>query len=225
MIRNHHVHAAVLVLLLSAAGGCRNAPTNAPAANDVAPATAPVTQLAVESGGQATAVTAITATAAAAPDAAAATDAGAAQSTDEATAVTQVVSSTFRRTMDVDDPAWQDVVVRQLTTDDLATLRGQPAAPVDDPRVARGLLWVVGFRTSLPVTLADLPPDNPFDMAPDGPLDASLAGPDGLTSVYYVLGSSKELGGPTQYALLSRGVLPPDASWTLADLAAIGAAP
>lgn len=142
----------------------------------------------------------------------------------EREAITQVVSSTFRATMGVADPEWQDLTVRHMTTDDLAALRRQPPAD-PETRAVRGTVWVVGFRTPLPVTHADLPPDNPFDAVPDGAIDASLAGPDGLTTVYYVLGTSQELGGPKQYALLSRGILGPDAPWGLDDLEAITEAP
>jgi len=226
--------AAVLgALLAPGLGACRTTPDEAPPAAVDAPGEPPA-------GGDAAAVQAppsdrvapgatdpgatgtVTDTSGLAP---AEGDAEAAERAAEVAAVTQVVSATFSATMGVDDPAWQDLTIRQLTTYELAALRGQPAAPADDVRVAYGTLWVVAFRTSLPVTMADLPPDNPFDGSPDGPLDASMAGPDGLTTVYYVVVPSAELGGPTRYALLSRGVLPPDATWTIEDLAATGEAP
>lgn len=219
--------AAAIALL--AAGGCRATPSDAPASDEGQPAAAvvvPPADGATNAEAPAAQATADEATTNSNP-----TPSGVSTfddgtlALDEVTAITQVVSHTFRTTMRAPDPAWQDVTVRELSTDQLSALRGQPDAPVDDARVARGNLWVVGFRTTLPVTLADLPPDNPFDLAPDGPIDAPQADENGLTSVYYVLGTSQELGGPKQYTLLSRGILPTNASWTLEDLAATGTAP
>lgn len=194
--------AAALVLL--AAAGCRQPTAEAPA--DAPPA--PVGAAATSPEAASTAIAEPTEDLAA-----------------EAERVTQVVSSTFRAAMGAEDPEWEDVTVRFMSTDELAALRRQPGPADPDVRVARGSVWVVGFRTRLPVTLAQLPPDNPFDGSPEGALDASLAGPDGLTSVYYVLGTSQELGGPRQYTLLSRGILGPDAPWGIEDLAAAGSAP
>ena len=120
----------------------------------------------------------------------------------------------------------QDVVVRQVSTTQLSTLRGTEGPSEGVVGYSAGYVWIVGFKTSAPLTLSTFLSDaaTQFELADIDPT-ASLAGPDGLTSVYYIV-ATQSIEGDRRFVPRSQGVLVAGKSkWSLEDLARLPATP
>lgn len=126
----------------------------------------------------------------------------------------------------VRDPApdMQNVIVRQMTTTKLRGLRGLAAPDSSALGYSSGYVWVIGFKTKVPLTLSTFSAENQPELTGVGESD-SLAGPDGLTSLYYVVATTSVEGNrrfePLQQGILLEG----KTKWTLADLAALPETP
>jgi hypothetical protein len=124
------------------------------------------------------------------------------------------------------EPDMQDTIVRQISTIQLRALRGEEGPTAGVYGYSAGLVWIVGFKTSAPLTLSTFAADEStlIDLKDLGPT-ASLAGPDGKTSVYYIV-STQSVEGDRRFVPMSQGVLVEGKSkWTLDDLAKLPATP
>ncbi len=129
--------------------------------------------------------------------------------------IESVVSGLFTSKMGVTDPEWQDVTVRRMSTRQLSRLRRQPTPPPGAYRATEGSIWVVGFRTPLPVTPDVLIVDNTFEL--QDVENEDLPDENGLTTVYYILSVTGM--SQLQYTPLAQGILPAEgAPWGLDDL-------
>lgn len=140
---------------------------------------------------------------------------------DEAQMV-ELIRSLFATATGAATADMRDVVVKQLTTMQLRQLRGE-AGPSDGAvGFSAGYIWIVGFKTGAPITVSSFMPD-PASMADlrDLDPDASLAGSDGLTTVYYIV-STQSIEGRRRFVPMSQGILVDGKSkWSLADLRAV----
>lgn len=140
---------------------------------------------------------------------------------DEA-AMVELIRSLFATATGAATADMRDVVVKQLTTMQLRQLRGE-AGPSDGAiGFSAGYIWIVAFKTGAPITVSTFMPD-PASMADlrDLDPDASLAGSDGLTTVYYVV-STQSIEGRRRFVPMSQGILVDGKSkWSLADLRAV----
>jgi len=124
------------------------------------------------------------------------------------------------------EPDMQDTIVRQVSTVQLRALRGEEGPTAGVYGYSAGLVWIVGFKTLAPLTLSTFAADEStlIDLKDIGPT-GSLAGPDGRTSVYYIV-STQSVEGDRRFVPMSQGVLVEGKSkWSLDDLAKLPATP
>lgn len=191
--------------------GCKAAP---PASDQPSEAAGAVT----DTLGAGAGATGVDATPTFAGPSGAATAASTTLSADDEAQMVALVRSVFGAAAGSAEPDMQNVVVAQMTTPELRVLRGDATPDASAIGYSAGYIWVVGFKTGLPLTLSTFTtPENMRDLKGIGPTD-SLAGPDGLTSLYYVV-ATQNAEGQRRFVPLSQGILVPGKSkWTLDDL-------
>ncbi|MEO8082990.1 MAG: hypothetical protein ABI780_04155 [Ardenticatenales bacterium] len=202
--------ALLLCIGLSAVAGCGGAtkPSAQPTdANGVAPS-----------------AEANAADAGAAVDAATPTAAVTSLTKEDEAGMVALIKSLFGAVVRDPEPDMQNVIVRQMTTPALRSLRGLAAPDSSALGYSSGYVWVIGFKTKIPLTLSTYSAENQPELTGVGESD-SLAGPDGLTSLYYVVATTSVEGNrrfePLQQGILLEG----KTKWTLSDLAALPATP
>ena len=114
----------------------------------------------------------------------------------------------------------QNLALHVLTVSQLARLRGMPPMPLGT-RGGNANIWVIVFDTAEPITAGVFLPEN-IDELTGLSSDSLLAGPDGLTTVYYILSLSDDVGDG-RFVGVGKGVVNDRTIWSRADLEAMDA--
>lgn len=128
----------------------------------------------------------------------------------------------FKTQVGLDDADMQNVGLYVITPFEFASMRDSTMKPVGRGSTgssADAQIWIAVFDTSEPLTAGTFLPENIEELGDLGP-ESLLAGPDGLTTIYYILARSSDLSGGS-FLALGKGVLNDQTSWTRADLEAI----
>jgi len=141
-------------------------------------------------------------------------------------AMVALIRTLFGPAIGTTEPDMQGTIVRQVSTTELSALRGDKGPDEGVVGYSAGYVWVVGFKTSAPLTRATFMSDPSADLAlKDLGLTDSLAGPDGLTSVFYIV-VTQSVDGNRRFVPRSQGVLVEGQSkWSLEDLAKLPVTP
>lgn len=118
------------------------------------------------------------------------------------------------------EPDMQNFGLHIVTTYEFSNLRGAEPMPLD-ARATHGDIWIVVFDTAEPLTPSTFLPENLDELGDVGDTDP-LAGPDGLTTVYYTLTLANDFSGG-RFVGIGKGVLTDETSWTRADLESLDA--
>ena len=116
------------------------------------------------------------------------------------------------------EPDMQNIGIHVISTWELARLRKVEQMPMA-ARGGQGDIWIIVFDTSEPLTAGGFLPENADEL--EGlTAETPLAGPDGITTIYYILTLSSDRRGG-QFLAVGKGVLNEETTWSRADLEAI----